>query len=77
MKGTLVNTGTVIIGSLLGLLIGSKFTQKIKDIVMHALGLATLLIGIKMAIQTQKILLVIISLVLGGIVGELLRLEES
>jgi uncharacterized membrane protein YqgA involved in biofilm formation len=77
MKGTLVNTGTVIVGSLLGLLIGSKFTQRINDIVMHGLGLMTLLIGIKMAIQTESMLLVIGSLVLGGIVGELIKLEEG
>ena len=44
---------------------------------MHGLGLVTLLIGIKMAIQTQKILLVISSLVLGGIIGELIKLEEG
>lgn len=77
MKGTLVNTGAVIIGSLLGLAIGSKFTQKINNIVMHGLGLATILIGIKMAIQTQSVLLVIGSLVLGGITGELLRIEDG
>ena len=77
MKGTLVNTGAVIIGSLLGLAIGSKFTQKINSIVMHGLGLATILIGIKMAIQTQSVLLIIGSLVLGGITGELLRIEDG
>lgn len=77
MKGTLVNTTTVIVGSILGLLIGSRFSQRINNIVMHGLGLVTLLIGIKMAIQTQKILLVIGSLVLGGIVGELIKLEEG
>ena len=77
MKGTLVNTGTVILGSILGLLIGSRFNQRINNIVMHGLGLVTLLIGIKMAIQTEKVLLVISSLVLGGIVGELMKLEEG
>ncbi|OGC85379.1 MAG: hypothetical protein A2W07_05065 [candidate division Zixibacteria bacterium RBG_16_43_9] len=77
MKGTLVNTATVIIGSLLGLAVGSRFTEKIKTIVMQALGLCTLLIGIRMALTTENILLVIGSLVLGGIVGELLRIEDG
>ena len=77
MKGTLVNTATVIIGSLLGLAVGSRFTEKIKTIVMQALGLCTLLIGIRMALNTENILLVIGSLVLGGIVGELLRIEDG
>lgn len=76
MKGTLVNTSAVIVGSLLGLLIGSKISQRMNETVMHGLGLVTLLIGIRMAIQGQKMLLVICSLVLGGVVGELIKLEE-
>jgi len=77
MKGTLVNTTTVIIGSLIGLAIGSRFTEKIKTIVLQALGLCTLLIGMKMAFKTDNILLVIGSLALGGIVGELLKIEDG
>jgi uncharacterized membrane protein YqgA involved in biofilm formation len=77
VKGTLVNTATVILGSSLGLLIGARFSEKINTIVMHALGLSTLLIGFKMAFRTDSILLVIGSLTLGGIVGELVRLEEG
>ncbi len=76
MKGTLVNTGTVLLGSTLGLLIGSKLPDRIKNMVMHALGLSTLLIGLKMAFKTENILFVIGSLAAGGIIGELLKLEE-
>lgn len=61
----------------MGLLIGARFSEKIKNIVMHALGLSTLLIGLKMAFRTESILLVIGSLALGGIIGELLRIEEG
>jgi uncharacterized membrane protein YqgA involved in biofilm formation len=77
MKGTLVNTATVILGSSLGLLIGGRLPEKINTIVMHALGLATLLIGFKMAFKTENILLVIGSLAIGGIIGEILKLEEG
>jgi hypothetical protein len=77
MKGTLVNTATVILGSTVGLLIGARFPERINTIVMHALGLATLLIGFKMAFKTENILLVIGSLAIGGIIGELLKLEEG
>ena len=77
MKGTLVNTATVIIGSLIGLAVGSRFTEKIKTIVLQALGLCTLLIGMKMAFKTDNILLVIGSLALGGIAGELLKIEDG
>jgi len=77
VKGTLVNTVTVIIGSLIGLAIGSRFTEKIKTIVLQALGLCTLLIGMKMAFKTENVILVIGSLALGGIVGELLKIEDG
>ena len=76
MKGTIVNTATVLLGSTLGLLIGTRLSEKIKTIVMHALGLSTLLIGMQMAFKTQNILFVIGSLTLGGIIGELIGLEE-
>ena len=77
MKGTLVNTATVIVGSSLGLVIGSRFSEKINTVVKHALGLATLLIGFRMAFKTESILLVIGSLAIGGIIGEILGLEEG
>ncbi len=77
MKGTFFNTATVIVGSLLGLLIGKRFTEKLNTMVMHALGLVTLLIGFKMALKTENILLVIGSLAFGGIVGEILKIEEG
>jgi uncharacterized membrane protein YqgA involved in biofilm formation len=77
MKGTLVNTATVILGSSVGLLIGARVPERIKTIVMHALGLATLLIGFKMAFKTENILLIIGSLAIGGIIGEILKLEEG
>jgi len=77
MKGTLVNTTTVILGSCFGLLIGSRFSERMNTIVMHALGLATLLIGFKMAFKTENILLVIGSLAIGGIIGEISGVEEG
>jgi uncharacterized membrane protein YqgA involved in biofilm formation len=77
MTGTLVNTATVIVGSSIGLLIGARFPERINSIVMHALGLSTLLIGFQMAFKTESILLVIGSLALGGIIGELIKLEEG
>src|SRR4030066_2390491 len=75
MKGTLVNTATVVLGSLIGMAVGSRLPEKVKQIVMNGLGLCTLLIGFKMAFKGEQILLIIGSLVLGGIIGELLDIE--
>jgi len=77
MKGTLVNTTTVIVGSGLGLWVGHRLPENIKRIVLQAMGLVTILLGIQMALKTESVLILIGSLVLGGITGELLKIEEA
>ena len=45
--GTLVNTATVIAGSLIGLLLGNILPERLRDTVMKGLGLCTLAVGIE------------------------------
>lgn len=75
--GSLVNAGAVIVGSALGLLLRSRFPEKIKVIIFQAIGLSTLVLGMEMALQTGNFLVLIFSLILGGIVGELVQLERA
>ena len=75
MTGTLVNTGAVVVGSLLGVVIGKRLPDRIKTIVMQALGLSVILIGLQMALSGTRPRLVIGSLLLGAITGELLDIE--
>jgi len=75
VTGTLVNTGAVVAGSLLGVVIGKRLPDRIKTIVMQALGLSVILIGLQMALSGTRPLLVIGSLLLGAITGELLDIE--
>ena len=74
--GTIVNAGAVIVGSVLGTLIGKRLPERIRGMVFQALGLATLVIGMRMAFATEGILVFIFSLILGGITGEALRLQD-
>jgi hypothetical protein len=76
MLGTIVNTSTIIVGSLIGLLFRGGIPKKFNNIIMHGIGLAVVLIGIKTALKTDDILIVIISLAIGSLVGELLRIED-
>jgi hypothetical protein len=76
MIGTLVNTGAVVVGSAVGLMAGARLPERIKVIVMQALGLAVVAIGLRMALEAQHTLLAISCLLLGGITGELLRIEQ-
>ncbi|MGG1553684.1 DUF554 domain-containing protein [Paenibacillus ferrarius] len=72
--GTIVNSLAIIIGGLLGMML-PRISTSIKNTVMQGLGLAITVLGITMALKTTQILIVIVSLVLGGIMGELLRIE--
>ena len=75
LTGTLVNTGAVVAGSLLGVMIGKRLPDRVKTIVMQALGLSVILIGLQMALSGTRPLLVIGSLLLGAVTGELLDVE--
>ena len=76
MLGTIVNTISIIIGSLIGLLFKGRLPEKYSQTLMHGIGLAVILIGLKTALQTNAILIVIISLAIGSVIGELLRIED-
>ncbi len=76
MLGTLVNTGAVVIGSAIGLAAGTRLPEGIKTILMQALGLAVVAIGLRMALEAQHTLLAVGCLLLGGITGELLCIEQ-
>ena len=76
MLGTIVNTISIIIGSLIGLLFKGRLPEKYSQTIMHGIGLAVILIGIKTALQADAILIVIISLAIGSFVGEFLRIED-
>lgn len=75
MLGTLVNMGAVIIGALIGLLLKKGLSEKIADTVMKGLGLCTLYLGIAGALKGENTLLVILSMVIGTVIGEGLDLE--
>ncbi len=76
MIGTIVNTGAVILGSTIGLLINQRLPQKYIKIVFDALGVFTLYLGVKMALEGKELLYIIFSLILGVLTGQWLRLEE-
>ena len=79
MLGTIINTGTVILGSALGMLIKKSLPERFITSVFHALGIFTIFIGIKMGVNIpgESILTVVLSLVLGSILGELLLIEQK
>jgi uncharacterized membrane protein YqgA involved in biofilm formation len=77
MIGTLINFSTVIVGGTLGLLIGGHLPERIKVIVVSAIGLMTIVLGVSSAIQTENALIPLVALVLGAILGELLDIDKG
>ncbi len=75
--GVLVNTIAVILGSLLGVLIGTKVSERYKDTLFISIGAITILIGVKMGISASDFLVVLGSLAVGGLIGEWLKIEEN
>ncbi len=77
MTGTLINVGTVLIGSSIGLLIRSKLPERYTKIMFQVFGLFSIFLGIKMALETQNIMVMIFSLLLGTLLGEWMNLEKG
>ncbi|MCP3032188.1 DUF554 domain-containing protein [Halobacillus sp. A1] len=75
LLGTIVNGICIVLGTLLGLIF-TRIPERFKETVMSGVGLAVLLIGIQMALETDNIVIVLLSILSGAILGELLHLEE-
>ena len=86
--GTIVNVIAVVIGGLLGLLFKKGLTERFREIMVQACGLAVIFIGAAGAFEmifsvkdgklsSGSTMLIVISLVLGGLVGELINIEKG
>lgn len=81
MLGTIVNASTIVAGSVVGALLKKGIKEKYKSTIMQALGLVAISLGITWIVnnvsQSKEPLLFIISLVLGGFIGEALDIEAK
>lgn len=76
MLGTIINTVAILLGGVLGLFFKKGLPKRLSDTISQGLGLGVVLIGITMAIQTENILILLLSLLFGGIIGELINIEK-
>ena len=75
MAGTLLNMATVAFGSLLGLLLGNRLPKRMQESVMIGLGLLVFYLGMDNAGKTGNLIIVLLALLIGVIIGELLRID--
>ncbi|TFE01443.1 DUF554 domain-containing protein [Jeotgalibacillus salarius] len=76
LLGTLVNGLLIILGTLIGKLL-HRIPERMKATVMSAIGLAVVVLGLQMGLSSNNYLVVIISLVLGAVIGEWMGLDDK
>lgn len=78
MTGTFINVGAILAGTLLGVLVGGRLAQSLQDRVLAGLGLVTLVIGVDLGLAWRDTspLYVLGGVLLGGIAGEALGIED-
>lgn len=77
MIATFINSFTVIVGSLIGLIIHKNIKEEFKEVVFTSIGLITFVIGFRMALETREIIILAIGLVGGGMIGYAIRIEDG
>lgn len=75
--GTVFNVLAVVLGSLTGLVAGKFIPEKLNGTIFNCLGLFTMYVGINMSLNTKNSIAVLLSLVLGTIIGALLGIEDK
>ena len=76
LTGTLVNSLTIIVGTVVGMLLGKFIPERMSDAVSKGVALCVLYIGIDGMLAGENTLVAIIATVIGAIIGELLRLDD-
>ncbi|MBC8332492.1 MAG: DUF554 domain-containing protein [Anaerolineae bacterium] len=77
MTGTFINIITVLIGGTLGLFFGARLPERVRSTVVAGLGLFTAAIGIQMFLKSENPIIVLGSILVGGILGEWWRIEDG
>ena len=75
MLAVFVNCGAVILGSIIGLLFSKKFSDELSDMIQTAAGIITIVIGLQMAFKYDSIVILTLSLIIGGIIGYLMDID--
>lgn len=75
MLGTIVNSLAVIIGGFVGVLFKNIIPEKISEALLKASGLAVIAVGIKLSLKGENLTLLIMSVIIGTLIGELINIE--
>jgi len=76
MTGTFINIVAILTGSGIGLLFGSRLSDNLKSTVLSGMGIFTAAVGMQMFLKTETALVVLGALILGGLLGEWMKVED-
>ncbi|MEI7846889.1 MAG: DUF554 domain-containing protein [Chloroflexota bacterium] len=77
MIGTIINVVAIILGSLLGIIFGTRLSENLKKTVIAGMGLFTTAVGFQMFLKTENALVVLGALIFGAILGEWWGVEDG
>jgi len=77
MLGTLVNAAAIIVGALAGKFLVRNVPSRVEEIIMKAIAIALIYIGVKGAMGNERIMLLILSLIIGSVIGELIGIDKG
>jgi hypothetical protein len=75
--GTILNVVTVLLGGALGMVFGSRLPARVRETVLGGLGLFVIAIGLQMTTQSKNMLIVLVSLLFGGVLGEWINIDAA
>lgn len=76
MIGTLINVAAILVGCGIGMFLGTRLPEQLKNTVVAGMGLFVFAIGIQMFLKTENAMIVLIALIFGAILGEWWRIED-
>ena len=77
MTGTLLNTGSIILGSFIGILFGSRIPERFRNTILSGLGLFTMAFGVSQFLKSQNIIYALGGLLIGAVLGEWWHIENG
>ena len=77
MTGTIINVAAILAGTVLGLLLGTRFTERLRETLISGLGLFTAFLGCSMFLKSENSVISLIGIVIGTCLGEWLNIEEG
>lgn len=77
LLGAAINSAAILAGGVIGLLLKKGVPEKVQKTLMYAMALCVMIIGIKGALKSENTLIMVISMALGALIGEIIDIDDK